>query len=181
MDTAPFENFSPRDEGQTVTDRAPAPPSTRPPSESNMLLTPWNNMPSLPRLPRKRQVQTHASYSPPRSASFCPTPAASSAAPDHTSREAVLTSPPRPECSTLPAVGGRGEEVKALLDQKRDRERKRRQKMDTKFDELASLLVVSAVQRCDRAGILETATEHIKKQVAQIKELEDRQCVDARL
>lgn len=52
--------------------------------------------------------------------------------------------------------------------------------MNTNFDELASLLVIASVQRCDRDGILETAIEHIKRQAALIKELEERQCLQGK-
>lgn len=62
-------------------------------------------------------------------------------------------------------------EEQSRPERKREREKRRRETMNTRFNELAACLVISAGGKSDKESILAEAVEHVKKQKAKIEEL----------
>eukprot|EP00177_Eucheuma_denticulatum_P007374 GFKZ01013416.1.p1 GENE.GFKZ01013416.1~~GFKZ01013416.1.p1 ORF type:complete len:564 (+),score=79.33 GFKZ01013416.1:242-1693(+) len=67
-------------------------------------------------------------------------------------------------------TNGGGEE-QSRPERKREREKRRRETMNTRFNELASCLVIAAGGKSDKESILAEAVEYVKKQAKTIEDL----------
>lgn len=163
MDAVPLnDKLSSIDESQTTARRGRHDAPTR-------VSTPMP--PSPGSLPCELRSPSDVIHSPSHNASLSVVQASSSTLPQLPWDAAVPRSPRRDLCD-LSVRERRGKVLEARLHRKREREKQRRASTNAKFDDLSSCLVISAASRCDREAILEAAIEHIKRQAAQIKKLE---------